>query len=329
MRLRQPRGYIDPGGFDYEGWLSQHDVGATGYALKQAQPLSGAPRYPLLRLRAALLSRTQQALGGDEFAGMAAAVEGAAPVWLWPAEDVLLLKASTVLKALSWPLMKRLTGLPGGMLPAPAPGVVATAIALMEALWLLMPRGSPTRALGALLMLPLFVTPPSGIRAGDFSLTLLDVGQGLSAVVSTAGHTLVFDTGTGFQSGNDTGEEVVIPYLRSQDVAAPDLAVVSHSDLDHSGGFATLREAWPAMPVLSGAEGRFRDVRICLRGQCWDWDGVRFQVLYPDADAPASGNDASCVLKMNGPGGSLLLTGDIMNKGEKRLLALDTTAVAS
>ncbi len=532
-RLRRPRGYMDPGGFDYEGWLFQHGFGATGYALKQAQALPGAPRYPLLRLRAALRERIQHALDGDEFSGMAAALAtgdqggirdtqwtvlqatntvhlmaiaglhigtlagilflltrvvwrrsawlctrcpatvaaavtgfmaatvyatlagfplptqralimlgaftlgamlrrrlhpsdtlglamlgvllldplaagevsfwlsftavgailfafsgrlaghrgwlldllrtqwavgigllpflafffqqagitsplanfvmvplysllvvplvlaGAAFVWIWPAAGALFLKAATGLMALSWPLLDRLAGLPSGMLPAPAPGAVITAIALLGALWLLMPRGMPARALGAVLILPLFVTPPSGIHAGDFDFTLLDVGQGLSAVVRTAGHTLVYDTGPAFQSGNDTGDEVVIPYLRSQGIAAPDLTVVSHGDLDHAGGLASLRGVWPAMPVLSGAEGRFRDVRVCLRGESWEWDGVRFEVLYPDADAPVSGNDASCVLKVSGPGGSLLLTGDIMKKSEKRLLELDPDAVAS
>ena len=533
VRLRRPRGYMDPGGFDYEGWLFQHDFGATGYALKQAGRLPGALRYPLLRLRASLRERIQQALGADEFSGMAVALAtgdqggisdeqwtvlqatntvhlmaiaglhigalagllfllmralwkrsvwlcarcpagvaaavagfmaaaayaalagfplptqralimlgaftlgvvlrrrlhpadtlglamlgvlimdplasgevsfwlsftavgsilfvfsgrmagardwlmdltrtqwavgigllpllafffqqagitsplanfvmvpiysllvvpltlaGAALVWLWPAAGAIFLKAATGLMALTWPLMDRLANLPSGMLPAPAPGIVATAVALIGALWLLMPRGMPARGLGVLLMLPLFVTPPSGIHDGNFDLTLLDVGQGLSAVVRTAGHTLVYDTGPGFQNGSDTGGEVVIPYLRSQGVAAPDLTVVSHSDLDHAGGLASLREAWPAMPVLSGTEGRFRDVQVCLRGESWEWDGVRFDVLYPDADAPASGNDASCVLKVSGPGGSLLLTGDIMHKGEKRLLELDTAGVAS
>ena len=532
-RLRRPRGYMDPGGFDYEGWLFQHGFGATGYVLKQAEPLPGAPRYPLLRLRTALHDRIQSALGDDEFSGMAVALAtgwqggirddqwtvlqatntvhlmaiaglhigalagllflltratwrrsawlclrcpasvaaavagfagaclyatlagfplptqralimlgaftlgvllrrrlhpadtlglamlgvllldplaagevsfwlsftavgailfafsgrlagprgwlmdllrtqwavgigllpllafffqqagitsplanfvmvplysllvvplvlmGTALVWIWPVAGALLLKAAAALMALSWPLLDRLASMPSGMLPAPAPGIIVTAMALLGALWLLMPRGVPARAMGALLLLPLFVTPPSGIQPGDFDLTLLDVGQGLSAVVRTAGHTLVYDTGPAFQNGNDTGDEVVIPYLRSQGVSEPDLTVVSHGDLDHAGGLASLRQVWPAMPVLSGAEGKFRGVQVCLRGQGWEWDGVRFQVLYPDADAPASGNDASCVLKVSGPGGSLLLTGDIMKKSEKRLLELDPGSLAS
>ena len=31
VRLKQPRGFSNPGGFDYEKWLFQHDIRATGY----------------------------------------------------------------------------------------------------------------------------------------------------------------------------------------------------------------------------------------------------------------------------------------------------------
>src|SRR5690606_11045469 len=31
LRLRQPRGFANPGGFDYEAWLMQKRIRATGY----------------------------------------------------------------------------------------------------------------------------------------------------------------------------------------------------------------------------------------------------------------------------------------------------------
>ena len=33
LRLRRPRGFSNPGGFDYEGWLFRHGIGATGYVV--------------------------------------------------------------------------------------------------------------------------------------------------------------------------------------------------------------------------------------------------------------------------------------------------------
>lgn len=66
-------------------------------------------------------------------------------------------------------------------------------------------HAGPGRAAAAALLLPLFVTPLSGIPAVGFDLTLLDVRQGLSAVVRTANHVLIYDTCPAFRSGSDTG----------------------------------------------------------------------------------------------------------------------------
>ena len=42
-----------------------------------------------------------------------------------------------------------------------------------------------------------------------------------------------------------------------------------------------------------------------------------------------SGNDASCVVRVSGQGGSALLTGDIMRKSERHLLELEGDALRS
>jgi competence protein ComEC len=72
-KLRQPRGFMDPGSFDYEGWLFFHGIDATGYITHDAMPLPGL-RYPLLRLRATLRKRIAAALAGDPYAGMVIAI---------------------------------------------------------------------------------------------------------------------------------------------------------------------------------------------------------------------------------------------------------------
>ena len=73
LRLRRPRGFMDPGAFDYEGWLFRRGIGATGYGTSGVR-LDSSARYPLLRMRAELRRRIMGALEGDEFAGMAAAL---------------------------------------------------------------------------------------------------------------------------------------------------------------------------------------------------------------------------------------------------------------
>src|SRR5690242_7377107 len=73
VKLRRPRGFMDPGSFDYEGWLFFHGIGATGYVARDAERLEGT-RFPLLRLRSALRERMATALTADTYAGMATAL---------------------------------------------------------------------------------------------------------------------------------------------------------------------------------------------------------------------------------------------------------------
>jgi competence protein ComEC len=247
---------------------------------------------------------------------------GALMLFIWPWAGAGLLKLAVAFMGLSWPLLDWLAA-PSNTLPAPAADAYIVILAMLGVAWILLPRGMPGRLPAALLMLPLFVIAPAGIAAGDYDVTLLDVGQGLAAVVRTADHVLIYDTGPSFRSGSDTGQEVLIPYLRSQGIVAPARIIVSHGDNDHSGGLQSLREQFPGVPVLTGAMDRVPDAKPCMRGQRWDWDGVHFEVLYPEMGNPLTGNDASCVLRVSGQGGSTLFAGDIMQRGEKRLLALE------
>ncbi|MGH8737577.1 MAG: ComEC/Rec2 family competence protein, partial [Burkholderiales bacterium] len=58
-------------------------------------------------------------------------------------------------------------------------------------------------------------------------------------------------------------------------------------------------------------------------GEAWEWDGVRFELLAPDAGAARgrSGNDSSCVLRVSAGPHAMLLAGDIERAGEASLEA--------
>ncbi len=189
-------------------------------------------------------------------------------------------------------------------------------------LLLLAPRGIPARWLGLVLLLPLALARSPAPRVGEAAVTMLDVGQGLAMVVRTAGHTLVYDMGPGWPSGFNTGAAVVVPYLKHLGVAAVDLAVVSHADLDHVGGLKGLRDGLQVHRIISGEPNEIRGgaAESCRAGDAWHWDGVRFLVLHPQGPG-GSGNNASCVLHIATDGASILLTGDIEAGVEAQLLA--------
>jgi competence protein ComEC len=185
------------------------------------------------------------------------------------------------------------------------------------------PRGVRLCALACALPALFWRVPP--LAPGAFDVTILDVGQGLAAYVATREHGLLFDTGPIARSGRAAAEFSVLPYLRAQGRNDLDLLVLSHGDRDHTGGVQAVLGAINVRRQLSG--GRLRGTRSepCVAGDTWSWDGVQFAFFNPppilEGKSDDSENDASCVLAVHGPGGSVLLTGDIEAAAERAVLA--------
>jgi len=196
------------------------------------------------------------------------------------------------------------------------------AATVMAVLLVLAPRAWPARSLAVCYCLPLLFLPAAKPVQGEAWFTLLDVGQGLAAVVRTQQHTLVFDTGPKFSRDFDAGKAVLLPFLRSRAVSYVDTLVVSHSDNDHIGGARSLLEAMPLGTIMSSEPKWFqpREANLCTAGTHWQWDGVDFEFLYPLPDNYGFNNDSSCVLKVTTGSHSVLLTGDIEKYAEASLL---------
>ncbi len=188
----------------------------------------------------------------------------------------------------------------------------------------------PGRArMAALALLVLLHLPPAPrLAPGEFRLTVLDVGQGLSAVVQTRSHWLVYDTGPGYPGGFNLADVALIPWLRHQGARRVDLLVLSHGDKDHAGAAAPLLRDFPVDAVLAGEPDRVVvSAARCPADYVWRWDGVRFRFLQPRWSARRHGNNASCVLLVEGQGGRALLTGDA-EAAVERVLARRLSALA-
>ena len=195
-------------------------------------------------------------------------------------------------------------------------------IAGLGVFWLLLPRGFPARWLGLCLLLPALFWPAPRPSAGEAWIEVLDAGQGLAVVVRTAQHNLLYDTGPLYSAEADAGQRIVVPYLRATGIERLDTLVVTHRDADHSGGVRAVQDAVPisrtltSMPELAGER--------CFNGQAWEWEGVRFTMLHPEATAyeqkVRKANNMSCVLRIEKSTGSVLLTSDIEAVDEQALL---------
>lgn len=185
----------------------------------------------------------------------------------------------------------------------------------------LLPAGVPLRALGLVLLLGLFLPPRERIPAGQAQVWQLDVGQGLAVLVRTREHALLYDAGPRF-GDFDLGERVVLPSLRQLGVDRLDLLLLSHADSDHAGGAEAVVRGMTVARVTSGEAAELPlglQAQPCVDGARWAWDGVVF-TTWRWRDAPP-GNAASCLLKVEAQGESLLLTGDVDAAAEKALLA--------
>ena len=238
-------------------------------------------------------------------------------------------QASTWCFDLLWPVLTRIADSPLALLWLPESRWYALPLALVSAFWLLLPRGLPGRWLALLLWLPLLYPPLELPGPDEFELTTVDVGQGLSIVVRTAHHTLLYDMGPAVPDGFDAGERAVVPALHGLGVRRLDAAIVSHGDMDHAGGRAAVVAVFP-MPVVLAPEGSpSPGSRNCLAGQTWSWDGVRFRILSPDPGVPYLGNESSCVLRVESVHGSALLDGDIGHYSERKLVQANAARLRS
>lgn len=238
---------------------------------------------------------------------------------------------SGALSAMAWGVAGKVSGallaflevmaaVQGGMTPLHSPGLVGTMLATVGALLLLLPRGMPGRGLGLFFLAPLFLPTAHGLPAGATEVEVLDVGQGTAALVRTAAGTLLYDSGPGDGAGRDMVASAIVPAINRSGARAPDRIVISHGDQDHAGGLGSLRARYPGAAFNANLSRAAEGTQGCHAPGGWRWQETGFTVLHPTRALPYLANDSSCVILVEAPGGSVLLSGDISAAVEARLL---------
>lgn len=152
--------------------------------------------------------------------------------------------------------------------------------------------------------------PPAQAR-----LQMLDVGQGTAILFSEGNEHLLYDTGAPFGSDSTQASRVILPKLRQQAVDGLTHLVVSHRDVDHSGG---MRSVVTKLKVDShwGFGGQ-----RCRAGQRLPWSGAAvIDVLNGSGWEVSNSNASSCVLRIRFAAQTILLAGDIPASTERELV---------
>jgi len=238
--------------------------------------------------------------------------------------------------AVSLPFATVLTGRPPLWLLALYMGALVTALASFRI------RSGMARH-GKKLALALFglCVAAAGVNVvwpKPLEMAVLDVGQG-DAIVFTRGQNAVIWDGGGRMNreiGDNTGVWVVLPYLRYKGVSRAD-AVLTHADADHALGIIEAIDAGVVrrLFVPSGllAEGDIAsalaesiakssiEVITLQPGDQWNMlPGASAMCVYPAAGSALHGNEGSLVCRVAFGERSFLLTGDVEQSGERRIL---------
>ncbi|HEY7986702.1 MAG TPA: DNA internalization-related competence protein ComEC/Rec2 [Methylophilaceae bacterium] len=250
--------------------------------------------------------------------------------------DFILLAAHQLMQWCMY-LLQPLSDLPDAVWQQAIPPWWALIFAMLGTLWILLPRGFSARWLGLIYCAPLFLVVPETPAIGSMKIAVLDVGQGLSVVVQTAHHALLYDTGPSYSADADSGNRIIVPYLRAAGISHLDGMMVTHNDNDHSGGAISVLQEVPvgwfasSLPADHAIVAVAPQPRRCYAGQQWQWDGVSFEMLHPTWQSydieKLKDNDRGCVLKVTSRFGTLLLPADIESPSEQMLVETQPDAL--
>ncbi|OGT54032.1 MAG: DNA internalization-related competence protein ComEC/Rec2 [Gammaproteobacteria bacterium RIFCSPHIGHO2_12_FULL_42_10] len=230
---------------------------------------------------------------------------------------VLADKSLTIL----WTVLAWFSHLPIASIQLALPSALTSLSIIIGIGIFLLPAGINGRWFSMLFLLPLLITHEKHPPLSTIWFTLLDVGQGLSTIVQTENHLLIFDTGPKFEN-QDSGKNIILPYLQMIGAHHIDMLVVSHGDNDHIGGANALLSAMSVRAIKTSVPEMLETpvTTPCLAGEQWTWDQVHFEFLHPKSLDDDQNNNDSCVLRITSGKQHILLTGDIEKAAEKSLL---------
>ena len=241
--------------------------------------------------------------------------------------------------------------------PAPPLAVAAGFAALLVILALTLGRsrlGLLVASLAFVAFAVLVATDPFAPRVPTSALevTALDCGNGeaiflvlpdqATMLIGAGGAARAGRPGVTLSSRWDPGENIVSPYLWSRGLKSLDVLVVQNTGGGSLDGFASIlenfrvRELWhgpgfdselgPALPafrlILEEAARRGVQVREVSAGEKLTEGATQFEVLWPPkaSGAHSSARDDSVVLRVVADKNSVLVSGDLSGRAERRLL---------
>ena len=168
-----------------------------------------------------------------------------------------------------------------------------------------------------LLMLPLISTIQKWLPTNEslWTLHVFDAGQASAIAVTKGGRAIIIDSGAKFNGSAHTATKHLLPFLESRHISNVDVVIHTHSDNDHSGGAQAIKQH----PLAINA-AFYSPTFGCERGKRMRWQNLTISFLWPPKGNKQDNNAMSCVVKITGDSGSVLIPGDIEKASEYALI---------
>lgn len=170
--------------------------------------------------------------------------------------------------------------------------------------------------------------------AAQTDIHVLDVGQGLSVLIESNGHYMLYD------GGDSDKSSYVVSYLQQEGVPSLDYVVASHYDSDHLNGVVGALNAFPVSNVwgptyttdtrvfesfnsVVSQKGLSR-VQPAIGSQIQLGDAT-IQVLAPSGTDYSDVNNYSIAVRVQDGNTSFLITGDAEAESEAQMIASGLT----
>ncbi|HUV50618.1 MAG TPA: DNA internalization-related competence protein ComEC/Rec2 [Anaerolineae bacterium] len=181
----------------------------------------------------------------------------------------------------------------------------------------------------------------------DLRVTIIDVGQGSSALVELPGGRCFLIDGGGFSDNSifDVGERIVAPFLWRKKIKTIDTIVLSHPNTDHLNGLLYIARHFNVKRLWCNSDSadinnytefmeiikknRIETVAFKDMPRSYEINGASFKILYPPKDyiekrkneKQQNVNNNSLVIKVSFGSKSILFPGDIMACAEGDIIA--------
>lgn len=168
---------------------------------------------------------------------------------------------------------------------------------------------------------------------GTATVHILNVGQGLSLLIESNGHYMLYD------GGDRSASSYVVSYLKKQGVSTLDYVIASHYDSDHINGVIGALHTFNIEKVLgpdyvhdsktyqsfvNQVSAIGKEVIHPAVGTTYTLGGASFQILAPNKSSYSDANNYSIVIQLICGSNKMLIMGDAESDSEAEIISNGT-----